>query len=245
MPATFAIMLLLAALVMPFAGSALEDPYARPDRETMRAQLLQSIVDLLCERLGELTPLRPEFCAAPTPPPAPPPPPPPAPEPPPPPPPPPPFPADMLFISEVAWMGSVVNGATSTTAEWMELLNTGSEAMDLMNWTLASTDGTPNIGIDTDCENTIIPANGFFLLVRSTTTIMGVAADCTYTGDLENSGEDLELRNAEGTLVDNLPAATSGGWPGGDNTTKETLQRNTSETWITAVPTPGGPAPMP
>jgi len=155
--------------------------------------------------------------------------------------PPPPFPLDMIFISEIAWMGTVIDGATSTDAEWMELMNTGSEAIDLSGWTLNATDGTPEITIDETCANTVIPGNDFFLLVRTDDSILGVPADCTYTGALENNpaAENLELRNAGGDLIDNVPATDSGGWVAGDNTTKETMTRTSSETWATAVPTPG------
>ena len=127
----------------------------------------------------------------------------------------------------------------------MELMNTGSENVDLSGWTLASLDGNPTISLSA-CENTIIPAGGFFLLVRAAESAYGVAADCTYpagfgaaSNQLENGGEDLELRNAGAELVDNVPADTSGGWVAGDNTTKDTMQRTSSETWATAAPTPG------
>ena len=155
----------------------------------------------------------------------------------------------MILISEVAWMGSTVDESDDPNAEWLELMNSGGTDLDLTGWTLKSTDGSPNVTISDACTNTIIQAGGFYLLARGADNAYGVSADCTYPGgvgvnQLENGGEDLELRNADGDLKDNLPAAT-GGWPGGDNSTNETLQRTSSETWGTFAPTPGGPAPMP
>ncbi|MBI4079711.1 lamin tail domain-containing protein [Candidatus Kaiserbacteria bacterium] len=148
--------------------------------------------------------------------------------------------AGIILISEIAWMGSMVGGEGDDDAEWMELMNAGIEDIDLTGWTLNAVDGTPSISIgEVACANTIIPANGFLLLARASTTIMGVTADCTYTGALNNGGEDLELRDAEDLLVDNVPADTSGGWVAGNNDTKYTMTRTSSETWATLLPSPG------
>ena len=184
------------------------------------------ILGLICSDVPDgslLKPLRPGFCPEPEPPPAP----------------------GMALISEVAWMGSMIEGAPDADAEWMELWNAGGTDLDLAGWTLNSTDGTPSIIISDVCTTTVLPAGGFLLFVRDADNAYGVPADCTYSGALENGGEDLELRDAEGGLVDNVPAESGGDWPGGDNATKETPQRTSSETWITAAPTPGGPPALP
>ena len=144
-----------------------------------------------------------------------------------------------VVVNEIAWMGTAV----STADEWMELANDGGTTVDLTGWRLDAADGTPSIALAGS-----IPAGGFFLLERTNDeTVSGVTADLIYTGALGNNGETLVLKDAGGAAVHTVDA--SGGWPAGDNTTKDTMQRSGSS-WITASPTPrtanaGGPAPAP
>ena len=140
-----------------------------------------------------------------------------------------------IVINEIAWMGSLPKaGETASAAagnEWMELANIGGEPVDLTGWILGAQDGTPRIEF-----SGTIATGGFFLLERTNDdTIPGVSADQLYTGAISNSGEFLSLRNAAGAAVDSVDAST--GWPAGDNTTKDTMQRSGSG-WITAAPTP-------
>ncbi len=54
----------------------------------------------------------------------------------------------------------------------------------------------------------------FFLLERTDDhTVDDIPADQIYTGNLSNTGERLELRDATGALVDSADGA--GGWPAG------------------------------
>jgi hypothetical protein len=145
-----------------------------------------------------------------------------------------------VLISEVSWMGSSDNA----NAEWIELYNDG-PAQDLTGWSLASTDGQPAIALSGS-----ISANGYALLERtSDDTVPSVTAFLIYTGAMGNTGEVLELRNEGGVLVDKVDG--SGDWAiGGDNTTKDTLQRSGNPptgSFITAPATPqgGGGVPAP
>ena len=133
-----------------------------------------------------------------------------------------------MIINEVAWMGT----ENSTADEWMELFNNGSINVDLSGWQLNAQDGAPTINLEG-----IIPANSFFLLERTDdNSAPTAAADLIYTGALSNSGEILILRDASGVEIDR--ADGSGDWQiGGNNDTKETLQR-TAAGWITATATP-------
>lgn len=149
-----------------------------------------------------------------------------------------------VVINEIAWMGSFINGIADTNAEWIEIRNLGNQNIDLNGWVLVSTDGTPSISINnSSCTNTIIPALGTFILVRVNSSILGVNADCTYTGALENTGEILTLSNASSEIIDivnGIPNWEIGGAPQkGNNTTKETAQRGVDGIWFTAIPTPG------
>ena len=121
-----------------------------------------------------------------------------------------------VVINEVAWMGTTYDA----NDEWMELYNNTDTPIDLTGWTLRAADGTPNITL-----NGVIPAHGHFLLERTDdTTIPDIPADQIYTGALGNTGEVLELRDGGGALIDSANG-DGGGWPAGNNTTKQTMER--------------------
>ncbi len=140
-----------------------------------------------------------------------------------------------LVISEVAWMGS----ADNANAEWIELYNNG-ENQNVDGWILNAVDGQPAILL-----SGIVPANSYVLLERtSDDTVQGIPAFLIYTGSLSNSGEVLELRDENSVLIDSVDG--SNGWSiGGNNETKETLQRSGNPAignWITALRNPNGVA---
>ena len=125
-----------------------------------------------------------------------------------------------VVINEVAWMGTTV----SANDEWLELYNNTSADIDLTSWTLTAQDGTPNIVLTSTTTILIIKAHDYFLLERtSDDTVIGIAADQIYVGALGNSGEALELRDADNNLIDSINAAT--GWPAGHNDEKKTMER--------------------
>ncbi len=139
--------------------------------------------------------------------------------------------ADVL-INEIAWMGGVDNA----NAEWIELLNSGSESVDLTGWHLVSSSGTPSITLSGS-----IAAQGFFLLTRTSLSLIpGVTGDQVYTGALSNAGTTLTLSDTTSAVVDAVVGGTNWADIGGDNTTKKTPQRGESG-WVTATPTPKAP----
>jgi hypothetical protein len=135
-----------------------------------------------------------------------------------------------VVINEVAWMGS----AASANSEWIELRNLSGADINLTGWTLNAEIGkTPKIIL-----KGIIAANGYFLLERtSDDSVPGIAADQIYSGALSNSGEVLELQDGTGKIIDKIDA--SAGWPAGDNTTKQTMERKDDGAWQTSA-APGG-----
>lgn len=156
---------------------------------------------------------------------------------------------NSVVINEIAWMGSMVNGATSTDAEWIELRNVGSASVDMNGWTLTfattSIAAPDTITISSSCANTVIPSNGFYLLVRNSVATTTLPVDCVYPGGtataLSNTGEIVTLRNAEAIVssVDGSNNWQIGGAPmKGNNMTKDTAQRADDGTWHTATPTP-------
>ena len=140
-----------------------------------------------------------------------------------------------VVINEIAWMGTEV----STSDEWIELYNSGAADVSLDGWMLEAEDGQPSIALSGN-----IAANRFFLLERTDDeTVPGIAADLIYTGALGNDGEKLELKDANRIVVDTVDATSppaGGGWPAGDNATKETMQKSSLPAggWITSAGTP-------
>lgn len=135
-----------------------------------------------------------------------------------------------VVINEIAWMGTTI----SANDEWIELYNNGAEAIDLTNWTLKAIDDTPNIVLVGT-----IPADGYFLLERTDdTTVPSVVADKIYTGALVDGGETLELKNADGTVIDQINCSM--GWTKGNLNTKQTMEKATTG-WQTSANAGGTP----
>jgi len=142
-----------------------------------------------------------------------------------------------VVVSEIAWMGSTDNA----NAEWIELYNDG-PTTDLSGWTLTAVDGQPDIAL-----SGTIDADSYALLERtSDETVPGVTAFLVYTGSLGNTGEVLELRDDGGALIDKIDGSDD--WAlGGDNDTKQTLQRTGTPpvgAFVTAAPSPQGSQPV-
>ncbi len=136
-----------------------------------------------------------------------------------------------ILINEVAWMGN----ETSANNEWLELKNTTGNEIDLAGWQLAAADGTPSITLIGK-----IPANGFYLLERTgDQTLPAVLADQIYSGALSNTGEWLKLFNSAGILIDQINGTE--GWPGGDNSTKQTMERDSALSWQSSAAANGTP----
>jgi len=143
-----------------------------------------------------------------------------------------------VVINEIAWMGTEI----SYNAEWLELYNNSNSAIKLDGWMLKAVDGTPKI----DLKGTIL-ARSFFLLERtSDEAVPDISADLIYKGNLKNKGEDLELYNKSGVLVDFVRC--SSWWFSGDNSTKQTMERkdpslagSSPSNWQTSQKTGGTP----
>ncbi len=136
-----------------------------------------------------------------------------------------------VIINEIAWMGTGV----SSNDEWIELKNNSQDEIDLTGWRLEAADGSPKINLGGK-----ISAGGFFLLERTDDeSVADIPADQIYTGSLSNSGEWLKLYDNQNNLIDEINASES--WPGGDNSTKQTLERRTDNSWQTSLETGGSP----
>jgi hypothetical protein len=135
-----------------------------------------------------------------------------------------------IVISEIAWMGD----SLSANHEWIELLNLSAEIVTLNGWTLEALDGTPTISL----SGTLGPgAYGLLKRTNNDTVAPEIPALAIYTGALANTGEHLIVRDESGALVFEINNAS--GWQAGDATSRHTMQRTESGTFITAPPTPG------
>ncbi len=134
-----------------------------------------------------------------------------------------------VLINEVAWMGTV----GSSSDEWIELYNPGSQPIDLINWRLySSTDNNPNIifsstNCDPDC---IIPAGGYFVIASNEAAFddgvhAPLAPDSVILFLLNNEGEVLRLADPSNAIVDTANS-DGGAWPAGvGSPTYATMER--------------------
>ena len=142
-----------------------------------------------------------------------------------------------ITLNEIAWMGSPPaageSAAKAANLEWIELKNNTDKAINLSGWQIADPSGKIQIFFD---PNDSIPAHGLYLLSRGNGADWEIA-DKVYSGVLANSGDVLAIFSPDCGISDLIDG--SGGWPGGNNTTKQTLERKIDGTWQTSA-RPGG-----
>jgi hypothetical protein len=122
-------------------------------------------------------------------------------------------PGDVV-VNEVMWTGSIGH----VTDEWIELRNMTDVAIDVSNWVVENLGnaGTPNYTIP---SGTVITANGFLTIARfaesDSNSLLKNAPSLIFANtELLDGGEQLTLRDATSTLMDQTPA---GAWPAGSN----------------------------
>lgn len=130
------------------------------------------------------------------------------------------FGAPDVVVNEIAWAGTVANSAD----EWIEVRNNSSQEIDIAGYALRWDDGETVVRFDPEATSdsnavevrrTTIPAGGFLLLERTDDeTINDMEAGVIYTGALSNSGEALQLLDADGDVVDEVNPDGSE-WPAG------------------------------
>ena len=94
-------------------------------------------------------------------------------------------------------------------AEFIELYNRGSETVNLLGWVLTG-------GVDFVFPNTLM-APGEYLVVAEDSAVFesefGVLALGPWSGRLRNSGEEVRLRDATGSTVDQVDYGVGFPWP--------------------------------
>ncbi len=132
-----------------------------------------------------------------------------------------------VIINEISWMGN----NSSANAEWIELWNNSDESVNFSGWTLVAVDDSPRITL----SGTLRPHEYYLLERTAETSVPDIVANSIYSGALANTGEHLVLKDDLSNVIDEIDATS--GWPAGDNTKKETMQR-VGDSWITAPGTP-------
>lgn len=154
-------------------------------------------------------------------------------------------PSKEVLLNEIAWMGTVsADGQGSAEAsgnEWIELYRNPGLELSLTRWQLVSGDGKLRVAFG---EGEAIAGGEFFLLERDDDeTVPTVRADKIYKGTLSNNGENLFLLNDKCVVIDKVEATKS--WPGGNASTRRTLERDIDGIgWHTSAAsggTPGAP----
>ena len=101
--------------------------------------------------------------------------------------------------------------------EWVELRSLQAVDVDISGWRI---DG----GIDyTFPAGTIMPGGGYIVVAAVPAQIPGAFGP--FTGQLDNGGETLRLRNLNGRIMDELSYSDGGDWPIGADGSGATLAR--------------------
>ncbi len=131
----------------------------------------------------------------------------------------------------------------SRHVEYIELFNPLPVAVDLSGWAFTK-------GVDFTFPAVSIPAGGFLVIAEDPAHLLQFAgvsgALGPWTGRLSNDGENLELSDALGRVVDQVnfeigfPWPTVGGDPGNSmQRLNEGLDPDLGGSWRSALPTPG------
>lgn len=136
-----------------------------------------------------------------------------------------------VVISEIAWAGS----EKSTADEWIEIRNTGAEALDISGWSLTGV-GTGGSAIAIPNE-TLLSAGSPFLIANYSmtdpkTTLITIPDLVTTAISIPNTGLNVALLDSAGATIDSLvdPGAPNFG----SSTTFTTMRRDPSSlAWFT------------
>ncbi len=124
---------------------------------------------------------------------------------------------------------------SDTGREWVEVLNNGSEAVDMAGWKLFEAD--TNHGLTIHQGENILPVGGYAIIVSDPAKFLidwpglqGTIFDSSFS--LSNSGETLILRNGELADIDNISYSSDMGANGDGNS----LQKTNGQ-WSAVTPT--------
>lgn len=140
-----------------------------------------------------------------------------------------------ILITEIAWMGT----SSSQYEEWLELYNDGDTEIPLSGWKIFKSGGTTLFALSGS-----IAAGEYYVVCRTTASLTNpLSGACNEQGawggsGLNNTSDQVVVKDAAGAIIDTADGA--GGWPAGDSSSKQTMQKSGNE-WITGIGTPGAP----
>lgn len=150
-----------------------------------------------------------------------------------------------LLIPTISSAQIVVNEIMYVPAapepEWVELYNASDTAVAMIGWTVQDrTTAKPTI------PATVIPAKGYLLLTRDTNAlrnarVIGSAVVQVSVPSLNNTGDDVIIRDASGRTIDSVSWSSSWSGTGGVSLERITAKHpgNERDSWRSAVDTTG------
>ncbi|HWB01726.1 MAG TPA: lamin tail domain-containing protein [Verrucomicrobiales bacterium] len=123
----------------------------------------------------------------------------------------------VMAYDSVVVFNEVNYAPAAGQTEFIELRNLNAVDVNMAGWTISS-------GVDyTFPAGTIIPGGGYLVVAANTAAISGSLGP--FTGQLDNGGETLRLRNLNGRIMDELTYDDEGEWPIGADGSGATLSR--------------------
>lgn len=138
----------------------------------------------------------------------------------------------QVRINEIAWMGS----PAEPTHEWIELLRMSDTPVDISGWQILNESGRVHA---TFPQGSVL-SESFAIAARTNADkALSLSAETHFTGSLRNTNEGLQLFTNQCFLVDEVPVSAK--WIAGNNTTKQTMERLSHDTWVTSLFAGGTP----
>jgi hypothetical protein len=128
--------------------------------------------------------------------------------------------APNIIINEIHYNPSESSGSPDAQYEFIELYNGENYAVDLSGFTFSQ-------GVTyTFPANTTINPSEYIIIAIDAATYSGQGYDVYQwaSGDLDNTGETIELRNADNFLIDIVTYDEVSPWPTGANNTGPSLE---------------------
>lgn len=151
--------------------------------------------------------------------------------------------ASKLHAQQVA-INEFMFAPASGGFEWVELFNPGPEEINLNAWTLRDKSGGGGIIINDDLP---VPVGGYVIIASGIPLAAGwesppapVLLPQSFPS-LNNSGDDISLRDAEGNLIDSL--TYTGSWSAQRGVSTERLRHDlppVRENWSASIAASGG-----
>jgi hypothetical protein len=151
----------------------------------------------------------------------------------------------LFFIPKLVFGNVVINEimydletGSDSGREWVEIFNNGDTNIDLTDWKFWENDTNHKLTIFQG--NTTLPPNGYAVITDKPESFLidnpaypGIIFDSTFS--LNNSGENLTLKDNNLTTIDEVLYSSSWGASGNGRS----LQKKDSTTWGSGIPTPG------